>query len=45
MLEALKFLTDTFNDDIENFDADLTQLEKDINDYLNKLKASSYQDC
>ncbi|CDW77745.1 UNKNOWN [Stylonychia lemnae] len=45
MLEALKFLTDTFNDDIENYDADLTQLEKDINDYLNKLKASSYQDC
>jgi len=38
-LEALKFLTDTFDDDIDNMDAELTQLEKDINDYLNRLKA------
>ena len=41
----MKFLTDTFNDDIGNFNDELKQLEKEIYDYLNKLRASQYQDC
>ena len=45
MLLKLKFITDTFNDDIGNFDDELTQLEKEVYDYLNKLKASQYSDC
>lgn len=42
MLLKMKFLTDTFNDDIGNLDDELKQLEKEINDYLNKLKAATY---
>lgn len=45
MLLKMKFLTDTFNDDISNFDDELKQLEKEIADYLRKLRASQYQDC
>ena len=42
MLLKMKFLTDTFNDDIGNFNDELKQLEKEIYDYLNKLRASQY---